>query len=98
MAATIMKVEFEALASTREEVLDKLEEACNAVIIAQGGEPWIVIKDEIQMRAVSVESLMSGDPSAYFYQGTRSCLFTGPTKVGPKVDYHDGFRPQAGTE
>lgn len=98
MAGTIIKFEFEALASTRDEVIEELNDASNAVIIAQGGEPWVIIKDEIQMRAVSVEALMAGDPSASFYQGTRTCLFTGPTKIGPVVDYRDGFRPQAGND
>lgn len=98
MAGSVIKFEFEVYAPTLTECIEELDEACNQVMLAQGGEPWVVIKDEIVKKALTLEGLVANDPNSSFYQGVRSVLFAGPTKIGPKIIERDGFRPQAGND
>lgn len=94
MAGSVLKFSFEVIGETRDDVLAELDNVCNEIILNQGGEPWVVVQDEVKKQAVSTQALLANDAAGIFYHGTRAVLFTGPTKLGQGVDYHDGFRPQ----
>lgn len=96
MATTLTKFSFEAMGATLSETSDKLDSLVLEIIAGEGGEPWVVIEDNFSKKTVSVEALLSGNPDASFYHGTRTVVFTGPNQtLGGETIFHDGFRPQS---
>lgn len=94
MSASAIKFSVTAIAETRDELLEKMEEWTNDLILKFRGEPWVVTKDEFKKVPVSMQGLLQNDPAGAFYHGERELVFTGPTQIGEKLPYRDGFRPQ----
>lgn len=98
MPGSVLKLTIQAIGETRDEVIEKLDEICNQTILEQGGEPWVVLADEVKKIVVDLNGLLQGNPSTSYFDGTRTLVFAGPTRIGPSLKYHDGFRPQAEDE
>jgi hypothetical protein len=98
MGVTITKFSFDVMGSTLSETSDKLDSLVLDLTSDEKGEPWVVIEDSFSEKTISLDALLSGNPDASFYHGTRTVVFTGPnTTIGGETVFHDGFRPQGDT-
>ena len=95
MPGSILKFTVESLGETHDDAVTKLDEITNQIVLEQGGEPWVVLQDEVKKIVVNLEGHLKGVPSTAYYQGQRTLVFAGPTRIGPTLRYHDGFRPQS---
>lgn len=97
--ASVLKFEFEVLGHTLDDCRDTLDNIVQKILTDEGGEPWVTLKDDYQKTMVNQPLALSGDPAGFVYAGSRTVLFTGPTKIGqPSGGFRDGFRPQANTD
>jgi len=93
----ILKFSFSAIGDTRQKVTDEIDGKVNAMLLEVGGEPWVVITDEI--RKICVNPRDFDDPRSFVYLAQQEVVFTGPSPLGKQIDpFRDGFRPQVGDE
>jgi len=89
---SILRFQFTALGETRDQALEELDAAVRASLTHVGGEPWMITQDEVQKIPVKADL---NDPASYAYVARQEVLFVGPTVLGDKPSFRDGFRPQS---
>lgn len=89
---SILTFSFKAIGDTRDVALEEIDKAVRETLTHVGGEPWLVVTDDIQK--VPIKPDLSR-PDSYIYVAKQEVVFAGPTVLGEMPQFRDGFRPQS---
>ena len=92
---SVIRFGFVCIGDTRASVLDELDNNVGMVLGSVTGEPWVNFTDKVELIPVNHEGMLQGAPGSYIYRGEREMIFAGPTLLGDKPRFGDGFRPQS---
>ena len=96
MKAVVSEFTIQVQGRTRDETIQRMENVCLAFLTEVGGNPWLMVDDDIKRLHVPQYAL--SDDQGFAYTAIRRYSYQGPAMAGPGVRIHENFNVQNGVE